>query len=290
MDKKNKFPLFIIFSLVAVLVAIFLMQGDGGIAVLYPKGWVGLQQRDLIMKVSWIMLLVVIPVIVFTLYFGWKYREGNREAKYQPDWDQSYLLEFIWWLIPFAIIVLFSIWTWSATHELDPYKPLKSDRKPLRIQVIALDWKWLFIYPEQQIAAVNWVQFPENTPLEFEITSDAPMNSFWIPELGGQIYAMAGMKTKLSLIANQIGTYRGVSANISGSGFAGMTFSAKASSEQDFDDWVSGVQQSANLLDAEEYSKLMQQSSYHPVVYYALREGDLFNQVVMKYMMPMGKQ
>lgn len=290
MDKKNKFPVFIIASLVIILIGVLILHGSGNIAVLNPSGWVGLQQRNLIVLVSLIMLLIVIPVVVLTIYFGWKYRAGNDKAKYEPEWDNSHLIESIWWGVPLVVVIFFAVLTWMSSHQLDPYKPLQSDVKPLRIQVVALDWKWLFIYPEQQIATVNYIQFPENTPLNFEITSDAPMNSFWIPALGGQIYAMPGMRTKLHLIANKIGSYRGVSANISGEGFAGMTFTAKASSHEEFDAWVSGVKQSGGSLDAVEYSLLMKPSSYNPVAFYVLRDEGLFDQIVMKYLSPMEKK
>lgn len=247
MDKKNKFPFFIIISLLVILIAVLFLHGSESVAVLHPKGWVGVQERNLILKTSFIMLLIVIPVVILTIYFGWKYRDGNPKAEYQPEWDNSHRLEALWWGVPCVVVIVFAVWTWTSSHELDPYKPLKSDVKPVRIQVIALDWKWLFIYPEERIATVNFIQFPENTPLNFEITSDAPMNSFWIPELGGQIYAMAGMRTKLHLIANHIGSYRGVSANISGEGFAGMTFAAKASTQEEFDAWIQEVRERASL-------------------------------------------
>jgi cytochrome o ubiquinol oxidase subunit 2 len=283
MNKKNKFPFFIVVSLLAILFIVFLMHLGSDIAVLHPKGWVGLKQRDLILKTSFIMLLIVIPVVVLTIYFGWKYREG-KQAKHEPEWAHNYLLESIWWGVPLIVIIVFSVWTWTSTYELDPYKPLKEDAKPLTIQVIALDWKWLFIYPEQQIATVNFIQFPENRPLNFEITADAPMNSFWIPALGGQIYAMPGMRTRLHLIANQEGNYRGLSANLSGTGFAGMTFTAKASTEAEFEDWVSSVQRSSRFLDSAEYDQLVKPSSYNEAAYYVLQDSGLFDRIVMKYM------
>ena len=160
------------------------------------------------------------------------------KAKHAPDWEHNYIAEYCWWGVPIVIIVILAVTTWKSSHDLNPFKPIESEKKPLAIQVVALHWKWLFIYPEQGIATVNFVQFPEKTPINFEITSDAPMNSFWIPQLGGQIYAMPAMRSKLHLIANEIGSFRGVSANISGKGFAGMTFTAKSSSEEDFDAWV----------------------------------------------------
>ena len=154
------------------------------------------------------------------------------------------------------------------------------------IQVVALNWKWLFLYPEYGIATVNFVQFPENTPINFEITSDAPMNSFWIPQLGGQIYAMPAMRSKLHLIASEVGSFRGVSANISGRGFSGMNFTAKSSSEEDFNQWVKWVKKSPKRLDMDAYDQLLKPSEYHPVEYFLLMQGDLFDRILMKYMSP----
>ncbi len=156
----------------------------------------------------------------------------------------------------------------------------------MTIQVVALDWKWLFLYPEYGIATVNFIQFPENTPINFEITSDAPMNSFWIPQLGGQIYAMPAMRSKLHLIASETGSFRGVSANISGKGFAGMMFTAKASTDEEFNQWVRWVKQSPKRLDKIVYEQLLKPTEYHPVEYYLLLQNDLFDQILMKYMVP----
>ena len=177
--------------------------------------------------------------------------------------------------------------TWDSSHALDPYRPLSSNVKPLTIQVVALDWKWLFIYPKQDIATVNYVQFPANTPITFDVTSDAPMNSFWIPQLGGQIYAMPGMATELHLEASQNGSFDGSSANISGKGFSGMTFTAKATSSADFNAWVKTVQQAPQNLDAAAYVALAKPSENVPRAYYANADLTLYNQIIMQYMMPM---
>ena len=173
-------------------------------------------------------LVVVIPVFAMTIYIVWRYRESNQKAKYSPDWDHNSKVETIWWLIPTLLIVVLSVVTWNSSHSLDPFKPIKSSVKPLRVQVIALQWKWLFIYPEQGVASTNILELPVDRPINFEVTADAPMNSFWIPQLGGQIYAMAGMSTQLHLMASEAGTYAGASANLSGKGFAKMKFDTKA--------------------------------------------------------------
>ena len=173
------------------------------IPVLNPKGLIALQQKELIIVCFFLMCLVVIPVFIMMPLFSMKYREGNKKAKYTPDWGHSTLAEIIWWGVPLIIIVILGVITWKSTHALNPYKQIVNGKKPIAIQVVALDWKWLFIYPDQGIATVNYMQFPEKTPMNFAITSDAPMNSFWIPQLGGQIYAMPAMTTKLSLIADE---------------------------------------------------------------------------------------
>lgn len=268
------------------LLSIALMVGylsTQEIAVLHPKGAIGVKQKDLLLHTMWIMLIVVIPVFLLLFLFSWKYRVGNPKAKYTPNWAHSHLAEILWWGIPFVIIVILAVITWDSSHALSPYKPIQSDKKPLKIQVVALDWKWLFLYPEQSIATVNFVQFPAETPIEFVITADAPMNSFWIPQLGGQIYAMPAMATQLHLVANEEGEFRGCGANISGKGFAGMTFIAKASSQEAFDTWTQSVRNSSTRLGFEEYKELARPSENVPASFYALTEPDLMNQILMQY-------
>lgn len=271
----------LLFLLVAVAATWFLSTRN--IAVLNPKGLIAAQERELIVTASWLMLIVVIPVFILTALFAWKYRASNEKAHYTPDWEHHHLAECLWWGVPFIIIVILAVMTWKSSHELNPFKPLDTGKRPLAIQVVALEWKWLFIYPEQGIATINFVQFPEKTPLEFEITADAPMNSFWIPQLGGQIYAMPAMRTKLHLIANETGSFRGASANISGKGFAGMTFIAQSSSQEDFDHWVRSTRQSPNQLTFLEYNRLLAPSEYNPVASYRLIQRDLFDQILAKY-------
>ena len=285
MKKMFKIAICVLLFLgVAALTALYI--GNHTIDVLEPKGMIGEKEQELIVTASLLMLIVVVPVFILTVAFAWKYRETNKKAQHAPDWEHNYIAEYCWWGVPIVIIVILAIVTWKSSHELNPFKPIESDKKALEIQVVALDWKWLFIYPEQGIATVNYVQFPENTPISFEITSDAPMNSFWIPQLGGQIYAMPAMRSKLHLIANEPGIFRGVSANISGKGFAGMKFSAVSSSEADFEQWVQTVKQSPKHLNWESYNLLVKPSEYHPVEYYMLMQTDLFDKILMKYMSP----
>ena len=283
MNKKYKYPLFFALLICVTGLVVLFLSGDH-IAVLNPKGWVALKQRNLIISVSLLMLIVVIPVFILTFVFAWKYRANNAKTKYSPEWDHHRVIESIWWSVPCVIVLIIAILTWKSNHELDPYKPLDPMKKPMRIQVVALQWKWLFIYPEQQIATVNFVQFPEQVPIIFEITADAPMNSFWIPQLGGQIYAMPAMKTTLHLIANETGRFRGSSANLSGKGFAGMRFIAVASSQANFDQWIQSIKQSNNRLSLEHYQQLTEPSENNPVTSYLLEKEDLFDQILMKYM------
>lgn len=253
------------------------------IAVLNPKGEIGIKQKDLLLLATGLMLIVVIPVFAMTFWFIWKYREKKNPKDYHPEWDYNLLAESIWWGFPLIIILILSVFTWKSSHELDPFKPLQSEEEPLTVQVVALQWKWLFIYPSEGIATLNFLKIPEKRPINFELTSDAPMNSFWIPQLGGQIYAMPGMRSKLHLIANQTGTFRGCSAHLSGEGFSGMTFMTEAVSEDDFEAWVCSVKRSSYPLDQDTYEPLIEPSKNNPVELYRLTDEELFNQIIHKY-------
>ncbi len=191
---KKRYPRF--FGFLA-LFCMLLLSGCDGVPLLDPKGQVGIEQRNLIVIATLLMLIVVIPVILMTLIFAWKYRATNKAAKYTPDWSHSTKIEIAVWGVPMLLLVFLGYYTYVSTHELDPYRPLESDVKPVTIQAVSVDWKWIFIYPEYNIATVNKIVFPANTPINFQVTSDSVMNSLFIPGLGGQIYAMAGMHTKL---------------------------------------------------------------------------------------------
>lgn len=254
------------------------------VQVLEPKGEIAHKQRNLMIFSTLIMLIVVVPVFVMTFYISWTYRASNTKARYTPDWDHNRLMESIWWGLPTAIILVLAVVTYKSSHSLDPYRPITSSKRPVPVQVVALRWKWLFLYPEQGIATVNYVQFPEDTPVEFTITADAPMNSFWIPQLGGQVYAMSGMKTKLFLMADAAGEYKGVSANISGQGFAGMGFVAKSSTSESFYDWVQAVKQAPLTLNAREYTALAEPSENNPPAYFGAHDAKLYDTIIAKYM------
>ena len=279
---KLKKYLVILFSIFVVL---SLTGCKGGIW--NPNGIITAQEKDLFIIATVLMLLVVVPVIILTLWFAWRYREGAN-AKYRPEWTHSTALEVVCWGIPAILILVLGIMVWKTTHSLSPYKPLESDKKPLEIDVVALDWKWMFIYPEENIATVNYIKIPKDRPINFKITSAAPMNSFFIPELAGQIYAMTGMTTQLHLIAENNGKYRGFSANYTGTGFAEMQFYAEVSDQKDYDSWVKEVRDGKHQALTWDYfwSDLVKPSIGNPVAYYSDVDKNLFSDITISYMMP----
>jgi len=255
-----------------------------------PKGSVGEQEKHLILIALGVMLLVVIPVIVLTLVFFWRYRETNTAATYSPKWSHSTKIEVVVWTIPVIIVVALAVMIWETTHKLDPYQPIEpiaTDKPPVRVEVVALNWKWLFIYPDYKVATVNKLVLPVDTPVEFKITAESLMNAFFIPQLGSMVYAMSGMQTKLHLIANETGTYAGMSSAYSGPGFSDMHFKAHVTSQGDFDKWVKEAQAVPDTLDAPTYVKLEQPGTAAPVAIYANVMPGLFDAVVGKYMGPM---
>ena len=251
--------------------------------VLDPKGPIALAERNLLLTAVALMLIVVIPVIVMAFLFAWRYRSSNGDARYTPDWSYSARIDAVIWLVPALIVISLGVLLWSKTHKLDPYRPLDATVRPLDVQVIAQDWKWLFIYPGHEIAVVNQLVFPSRMPLSLTITSDTVMNSFYIPALGGQIYAMAGMQTRLHLIADAPGRFAGRNTQYSGSGFSDQHFQAIATSPEDFDAWAAKVKQSPSKLDAAAYRALAADRRAHPVAYYSAVEPDLFDTIIAKY-------
>lgn len=257
--------------------------------VLAPAGDIAAQQRDLLMMSVYLMLIIIIPVMALTVFFAWKYRESNKEARYEPDWDHSTHLELVIWAAPLLIIICLGAITWAGTHLLDPYRPLDriaegqavaEDQRPLQVEVVAMDWKWLFIYPEYGVATVNELAAPVDRPIRFHITSTGVMNSFYIPALAGQIYAMPGMETKLHAVINRPGEYVGFSANYSGDGFSHMRFAFHGLDQAGFDQWVAGVRASGQELDRETYLELEKPSEKAPVIHYASVDDRLFDAVV----------
>jgi cytochrome o ubiquinol oxidase subunit 2 len=280
---KYKFRPCVMLSLCVAL----LLTGCSAI-VLNPKGVIGQKENQLIIDAVLLMLIVVVPVIFMTFVFAWKFRASNKKAEYAPKWHHSNAIEAFVWGIPIMIILVLATITWRTTHELDPYKPLNVPGvEPINIQVIALDWKWLFIYPQQNIASVNLVEFPVNVPVHFVLTSgDTPMNAFHIPQLGTQIYAMAGMTTHLHLIADEAGDYFGRAVNINGQGFSGMQFVARALSMSEFNAWVEKVKKDSTNLDVNTFKQLSKPSEDNPVTTYSSVADHLFDNLVMSFMMP----
>jgi cytochrome o ubiquinol oxidase subunit 2 len=282
---------FVAALLVAGLVA-FAYIHRSAMLILNPQGPVALGERQVIIVTVLLCAIVVIPVFILLFFFAWKYRASNPAAQteHSPDWDHdSKAAEFLWWLVPTAIIAVLAVVAWQSSRALDPYKPLVGAAAPITVDVVALDWKWLFIYPDLGIASVNLLELPQNVPVHFNLTADAPMNSFWIPSLGGQIMVMPGMTTQLNLMASSIGTFNGFSGNISGQGFAGMAFTASSVSLADFEAWVGRVKQSptSTPLTLPAYQALTAPSEYNPPSYYSSVDAGLYANVVNKFMMPM---
>ncbi|HTR18496.1 MAG TPA: COX aromatic rich motif-containing protein [Candidatus Paceibacterota bacterium] len=286
----SRFSVFLLCAGVALLVvATVIYAQHANIAILDPAGPVALAERNIIFTTLLLCALVVVPVFVMLFAFSWRYREGGHAAlhEHHSEWDHyNWVAEVVWWVVPAIIIFILGIIAWQSSHALDPYKPLQANTPSMTIDVVALDWKWLFIYPEQGIASVNLVEFPVGTPVHFYLTADAPMNSFWIPQLGGQIMAMPGMTTQLNLMASRTGDFNGFSGNISGDGFSGMAFTARAVPQTQFDQWVTAAKTGLAPLTESSYASLAQPTEYNPVSYYWPVSVDLFGSVENKYMTP----
>ena len=273
----------------APLLALATLLAGCNAVVLNPAGDVAAQQGRLVVASTVLMLLIIVPVIVLILLFAWRYRASNKNADYQPDWDHSTQLELVIWAAPLVIIIALGALTWIGTHLLDPYRPL--DRiaagkpvpegvKPLEVEVVSLDWKWLFFYPEQGIATVNELAAPVDRPIRFKLTSSTTMNAFYVPDLAGMIYTMPGMQTELNAVINKPGVYRGMSSHYSGSGFSGMRFKFHGLDQQGFDKWVADARASTGKLSRDAYLKLEQPSERNPVQHYATFAPGLFDAIV----------
>jgi cytochrome o ubiquinol oxidase subunit 2 len=256
--------------------------------LLDPKGPVGDAERFLIVAAFALMMVVVIPVFVMTFWFAKRYRASNAEAVYMPKWNHSTSIDLVVWLVPVAIVTVLGVLAWSATYKLDPYKPINTSGRPINIEAVSLDWKWLFIYPEHDIAVVNQLVFPVNVPLSIKITSGTVMTSFFIPQLGSQIYAMAGMETRLHLMASEAGVYKGQNQQFSGRGFSDMNFNATATSREQFETWVQKVKQASDKLDLPRYEELEKPSISNPVTYFFSVKPGLFSDIMRKYNPTMG--
>jgi cytochrome o ubiquinol oxidase subunit II len=256
----------------------FLAGCSGG--VLEPQGPIASAERLLLINSTAIMLVVVIPVIVATLAFAWWYRSSNSRASHGTDESYEERIEFVVWSIPALTVILLSGVIWIGSHQLDPRAPIAGQSDPLRVDVVALDWKWLFIYPDQGVAAVNQLVIPAGTPIEFRLTSATVMNSFFVPQLGSQIYTMGGMTTRLSLLADKPGEYPGISANFSGDGFSWMRFVVRSMPTADFNAWLERTRGTGSALDEAGYAELAKPSKAVPPTTYRSVEPKLFARIL----------
>jgi len=277
-----------------LLLPLLLLAGCNTV-VLNPSGDVARQQADLVIVATLLMLLIVVPVIILTLLFAYRYRKGNTQAKYNPDWDHSTKLELVIWGVPLLLIIVLGAITWISTHLLDPYRPLQridekrtiaAGTQPMIVEVVALDWKWLFIYPEQGIATVNELVTPIDRPLKFKISASTVMNAFYIPSLAGMIYAMPGMETQLNAVMNKVGVYDGLSTNYSGAGFSGMRFKYHGVTQEDFDAYVAKTKAGGGALTRAAYLQLEKPSEREPVRRYADVDHDLYDAIVNRCVTP----
>lgn len=278
--------------LAATALATGLLTGCSKAVVLNPAGDIAAQQGQLVITATLLMLVIIVPVIALTLWFAWKYRQNNAantEADYDPEWHHSTTLELVIWTVPLLIIIALGAITWIGTHKLDPYRPL--DRidaqrplaphiKPLEVQVVAMDWKWLFFYPELGIATVNEVAAPVDRPILFKLTATSTMNAFYVPDLAGMIYAMPGMQTELNAVINKPGVFKGMSSHYSGAGFSGMTFKFHGLSDGDFAQWVQKAKTDGKPLDKSTYLNLVKPSERDPVQHFSSVEEGLYDKVL----------
>lgn len=262
---------------------IMLCCGCNQMPLLNPKGPIGESERFLIIVSFALMLIVVIPVIIMSLWFPWKYRAGNIKANHDPQWNSSRIVEVLVWSVPTIIVLTIAILVWIYTHKLDPYKPIDARVKPVNIEAISLDWKWLFIYPEEHIAVINQICFPVNVPLSFRITSATVMTSLFIPQLGSQIYAMAGMQTRLNLLASEPGVFDGQNQQFSGAGYSDMQFKAIATSRQEFDAWVIKARLSQDTLSMNRFHQIEKPTIADAVSFFGAIEPCLFNSIIQSY-------
>lgn len=270
-------------SLAVVLIGVAILGGCSE-GVLDPKGPIAAADRQILLNSLGIMLAIVIPVILATLGVAFWFRASNERARYRPNFEYSGRLELLVWSIPAMTVFLVGGVAWVGAHDVSPSKPIVSTVKPLRIQVASLDWKWLFIYPDQGVASVNRLTIPVGTPISLELTSSGVMNSFFVPQLGSQIYTMSGMVTRLHLQADQPGTYRGFSAQFSGEGFADMHFDADAVTSEKFTQWLDGVRSAGPELNAKTYADLVKPSAAVAPFTYRSVEPGLFNKITVSEM------
>ncbi len=284
---QSKKMIIILLTLLAILLLVALFA-NSNMVLFDSKGSIGEAQSSLIITSVLLMAIIIIPVLFMAIYFPYKYRHSNKKAEYTPEWEHSTKIEVVVWTVPCLIVLTLGWITYQTSYSLDPRKEIVSEEEPLTIQVVAMNWKWLFIYPEQQIATVNEIAMPINRPVKFLVTSDTAMNSFFIPQLGSQVYAMAGMENRLNLMAKEEGSYRGISANYSGYGFANMRFKAHAVKDVAFKEWVQKVKTSDLVLNNNSYDQLTANAKEqiikpHPVTYFASVAPLKFKDIIEKH-------
>jgi cytochrome o ubiquinol oxidase subunit II len=258
--------------------------------VLDPRGPVGKAERVILYDSTAIMLAVIIPVIVLTLIFAWWFRARNERARYRPDWEYSGRIEMIIWSIPALVILFLGGIAWTGSHDLDPPAPLADSAAPLEIEVVSLDWRWLFIYPHEGIASLNRLVVPAGVPLRFRLTSTTVMNSFFVPQLGSQIYAMPNMVTRLNLEADQPGTFEGLSAQFSGDGFSDMRFDLVSTEAEAFEEWVNSTKTRGGVLDAGTFEELAKPAKADGAHTYAQVSEGLFDKISLRSMAAVSPQ
>ena len=272
-------------GLVGLAAFMFCLSGcsDNPTSFLNPAGPIAREHRVSFFLTLGILLFVLVPIFTVLPFFAWRYRRNNTASKYRPEWEFSWPLEIFVWGGPFLIIIVLSIGAWIQTHRLDPYKPVVSPKPPLEIQVVGLDWKWLFIYPEQNMAAVNELVVPVDRPVHISLTSDTVMQSFMIPQLAGQIYAMAGMRTQLNLLADRTGRYEGMNTQYNGTGFAKQKFVTRVVPPGEFARWVSSVKSDTKILDTSSYRQLAEKSVELQPLGFSSVDGRLFQKIIDQY-------
>lgn len=274
----------LVLGLVGLGLCTALLLRGKNVALFNPGGQVAKQEHSLMLFSVIALLVIAVPTMFLLYFFAWKYRESNEKTTHNPHATHGKFLVISIWAVPSVFVIVLASVMWPAAHKLAPNQAIVTDAEPITIQVVAMRWKWLFIYPQQHIATVNFVQVPVDTPVRFELTADeTPMSSFSIPQLGSQLYAMTGHQNQLNLIADEPGDYPGRSAEINGAGFAGMQFVARASSNEDFNSWVQHVKRSADVLDTTGYEKLLRPSQDNPAAFYSNAQSDLYNKLVIKY-------
>ncbi|QCO71017.1 ubiquinol oxidase subunit II [Buchnera aphidicola] len=272
------------FKILSLTLIFIFLNGCNGL-LLNPHGEIAIEECSLILISFILMLFIIIPVIFMTIYFSFKYRSTNINQIYKPNWSDSKKIEIVVWTIPVIIVSFLAFLSWNYSHKLEPKKPIASFNKPIKIDAVALDWKWLFIYPDYNIATINEIMFPVNRPVIFRITSNSVMNSFFIPSLGSQIYAMPGMTTKLNLIANNPGKYKGISSNYSGKGFSNMKFTAiSVLKNSTFIDWVKKIKNSSVKLNMKKFFNTISiPNENYSIEYFSSVQRNLFNQIINQY-------